>query len=196
VSFTIERFTAEGFGKRYAWIDFVNSEEYNGFGILSDHLADATWVKVFLRHWTLGNRFGKKADICDLRFARNFLRRVAKTIAGGKRLSNRDLKTLNRALRIPVHRLLKKRRDASYALDLVPPRQSCHWVRAEIFSSLASMLAEGQQHRLKICPNPGCRWVFFDQTHGNSRKWCSDLTCGNRDKVRRLRARRAACIAR
>ena len=44
--------------------------------------------------------------------------------------------------------------------------------------------------RLKICPNHGCRWVFYDETRGNTRRWCDDRSCGNRDKVRRLRERR------
>ena len=45
MSWTREKFKARGFGKTYPWIDLVNSEEYDGFGIRSDHLADAGWVK-------------------------------------------------------------------------------------------------------------------------------------------------------
>jgi predicted RNA-binding Zn ribbon-like protein len=186
-----EKFEADGFGKTYAWIDFVNSEEYNGFGVLSDHFANATWLKTFLKHWSLGKDFGPGATVRDLNRTRDFLRGVAKTIAAGKRLSNLDLDTINQTLRTPVHRFLKTRSKV-FSLEIVPSCHAWHWVQAQVFASLASMLAEGQTQRLKICPNPGCRWVFFDQTHGNRRKWCSDLTCGNRDKVRRLRARRAA----
>ena len=183
---------ARGFGKTYPWIDLVNSEEYDGFGIRSDHLADAGWVKTFLRHWCLGGRFGKEADPRDLNDLRDFLRRMAEMISSGKGIPNRDLTTINRSLRIPVYRLLKKQGSDSYKLDLVPLRQGWAYLRAEIFRSLALMLAEGRRQRLKICPNPNCRWLFFDQTHGNSRRWCSDLRCGNRDKVRRFRERHPA----
>jgi len=192
MSWTREKFKARGFGKTYPWIDLVNSEEYDGFGIRSDHLADARWVKTFLRHWSLGEGFGKDVDPRDLNRVRDFLRRIAETVSSGQGVPDRDLTRINRALRIPVYRLLRKRRNASYKLDLVPLHQGWGYVRAEIFRSLALMLAEGQRQRLKICPNPDCRWLFFDQTHGNSRKWCSDLRCGNRDKVRRFREGRPA----
>jgi predicted RNA-binding Zn ribbon-like protein len=191
-SWTHDKFKATGFGKTYPWIDLVNSEEYDGFGIRSDHLADAGWVKTFLRHWSLGVGFGKDVAPGALNGVRDFLRRTAEMISSGKEVPDRDLTKINRTLRIPAYRLLKKRGSASYKLDLVPLHQGWGWVRAEIFKSLALMLAEGQQQRLKICPNPGCRWLFFDQTHGNSRKWCSDLRCGNRDKVRRFRERHPA----
>ena len=85
---------------------------------------------------------------------------MAETISSGNGVPNRDLTTINRALRIPVYRLLRKRASASYKLDLVPLRQGWECVRAEIFRSLALMLAEGQRQRLKICPNPDCRWLF------------------------------------
>lgn len=192
MSWTREKFKARGFGKTYAWIDLVNSEEYDGFGIRTDHLADAGWVKTFLRHWSLGEGFGKDVDPRDLNRVRDFLRRMAEAISSGEGVPNRDLTAINRALRIPVYRLLRKRGSASYKLDLVPVHQGWEGLRAEIFRSLALMLAEGQRQRLKICPNPDCRWLFFDQTHGNSRKWCSDLRCGNRDKVRRFRERHQA----
>jgi len=190
VPFSDSRFEREGFGKSYSWIDFVNSEEYNGFGVRLDHLLDATWIKAFLRRWSLDWNFGEQTDIRQLTRTRDLLRIVAETIAGGKRLSSTDFRSVNEALRTPVYRSLKEHRRGSYALEIVPLRHGWKWVQAELFRSLGTMLAEGQQHRLKICPNSGCRWVFFDQTHGNTRKWCSDLTCGNRDKVRRHRARR------
>jgi len=188
VPFSDKRFEEERFGKSYSWIDFVNSEEYNGFGVKSDHLLDSTWIKAFFRRWN----FGKQTNIRDLTRTRDLLRIVAETIAAGKRLSSRDFRSVNKALRTPVYRCLKKQMGGSYTLEVVPHRHGWRWAQAELFRSLGTMLTEGQQHRLKICPNSACRWVFFDQTHGNTRKWCSDLTCGNRDKVRRHRARRGA----
>jgi len=79
----------------------VNSEEYDGFGIRSDHLANAGWVKAFLKHCSLGEGFGKDVDPRDLNRVRDFLRRMAETISSGKGVPNRDLTKINRALRIP-----------------------------------------------------------------------------------------------
>jgi len=187
-----QRFLANGFGKGYAWIDLVNSMEYDGYGTSSDHLADIAWIKSFRNHWRLRGLRITQTNIRQLRRMRGALRQVAETLASGARLSARDLDSINEALRTPIHRCLRQLRDLSYSLEVVPSRYDSQWVRAEIFRSLALTLATGERQRLKICPNPGCRWVFYDQTHGNTRKWCRDFRCGNRDKVRRLRARRAA----
>jgi predicted RNA-binding Zn ribbon-like protein len=185
-------FLENGFGKAYAWIDVVNSEEYDGFGFLSDHLTERAWIKAFRERWALRGLPTTTRSISQLRSMRDALRRMAETLASGARLSARDIEDINRELRTPIHQLLRQRKSLSYSLEIVPSHYDAQWVRAGIFRSLACMLATGEQKRLKICPNPGCRWVFYDQTHGNTRKWCSDLRCGNRDKVRRLRARRAA----
>jgi predicted RNA-binding Zn ribbon-like protein len=189
-----DKFKARGFGKTYLWIDFVNSEEYDGFGSRSDHLQEGKWLKTFLAHWSLNENFGTDLDLRKLNHFRHLLRRVAQALATGKGVSKRDLIAINKSLHIPLYRVLRKQGNAFYALDLIPLHRGWRWVRAEILSSLAMMLAEGQRPRLKICPNPGCQWLFFDQTHGNSRKWCSDLRCGNRDRVRRFRERHTATI--
>lgn len=190
--FTQQHFEVEGFAQPYSWLDFVNSEEYDGFGRVRDHLEDASWVRCFSLHWGIGERRGKGADFTTLRNLRAFLRRAAKTIAAGKSLSRVDLDTINESLRVPAYRFVKKAQNVSYALEFLPIRRDWRWTKAELLSSFAEFLADGQQRRLKICPNTGCGWVFVDKTHGNTRRWCSDLTCGNRDKVRRLRARRRA----
>jgi len=187
-----ERFLANGFGKSYAWIDLVNSKEYDGYGTSSDHLTDMGWIKSFRNHWGLRGLRITHTNIRHLRRMRDTLRQVVETLASGARLSARDLDNINQALRTPIHRCLRQLRDLSYSLEVVPSSYGSQWVRAEIFRSLALMLTTGERERLKICPNPGCRWVFYDQTHGNTRRWCRDFRCGNRDKVRRLRARRAA----
>jgi predicted RNA-binding Zn ribbon-like protein len=61
-------------------------------------------------------------------------------------------------------------------------------VMALIADSLAEALSRQMHDRLKICANTGCTWVFVDRTKGRVKRWCSDATCGNRDRVRRSRA--------
>jgi predicted RNA-binding Zn ribbon-like protein len=187
--FTRKKFEAEGFAQRYAWLDVVNSEEFDGFWRATDHLKDSTWMRAFLGHWNLGPRIGSGTEVERLGQLRDFLRRTAERIAGGKRLTTTDLSRINRSFEIPLRRHLRERSDGSYIGELLPARRGWDWQKSEILRSLVEMLVEGQHHRLKICANPGCRWVFLDRTHGNTRRWCSDLTCGNRDKVRRLRDR-------
>ncbi len=189
MSFPLKKFEAQGFGQCYAWLDVVNSEEFDGFWRATEHLKDSKWMRAFLNHWKLKVRIGSGTEVERLRELRDFLRRAAERIASGKRLTTTDLGCINKSFEIPLRRHLRQRSDGSYIGELLPARRDWDWQKAEILRSLVEMLAEGQQHRLKICPNPGCRWVFLDCTHGNTRRWCSDLTCGNRDKVRRLRDR-------
>lgn len=46
--------------------------------------------------------------------------------------------------------------------------------------------------RLRPCGNDDCRLFFIDHSKGNTARWCSMATCGNRMKARRHHARRAS----
>lgn len=54
--------------------------------------------------------------------------------------------------------------------------------------ALAELITTLEPQRVKVCPNPLCRWIYYDRTRGNVQRWCC-LECGNRAKVRRYRAR-------
>jgi CGNR zinc finger protein/putative stress-induced transcription regulator len=58
----------------------------------------------------------------------------------------------------------------------------------------AAFLAEldGTWVRLHGCDAPDCASIFYDRTKNHSARWCSMDSCGNRNKVRRYRERRAA----
>ncbi len=46
-------FHAKGYGQVAPWVDLANSEEWDGFGKLTDHLANPSWLTAFLKHWNL-----------------------------------------------------------------------------------------------------------------------------------------------
>ena len=60
-------------------------------------------------------------------------------------------------------------------------------------TGLLPPLLELQQstQRLKVCKNPGCRWLFVDRTKNQSRVWCDMSACGNRAKVGRFMRRQS-----
>lgn len=62
---------------------------------------------------------------------------------------------------------------------------------AEDFARFAASRPAAQQ-RLKGCANPACSMVFFDAGKNATRRWCSMALCGNREKIKRYRTRRAA----
>jgi predicted RNA-binding Zn ribbon-like protein len=82
---------------------------------------------------------------------------------------------------------------------LVPADGALHWVYAgqddlerpvwEIARSATRLLASPLLARVQACAAEDCRWWFLDDTKNRSRRWCEMKTCGNRDKVRRYRAR-------
>jgi predicted RNA-binding Zn ribbon-like protein len=57
--------------------------------------------------------------------------------------------------------------------------------------SAADLLTSGDLAKLRLCAGPDCGWLFLDTSRNRRRQWCDMRDCGNRAKVRRLRARRA-----
>jgi predicted RNA-binding Zn ribbon-like protein len=47
-------------------------------------------------------------------------------------------------------------------------------------------------HRIRECGAPDCRLLFVDTSRPGRRRWCAMEHCGNREKVRAFRNRRAA----
>ncbi len=184
-----EQFLIDGFGN-ILWLDIVNSEHYDGFGNLTDHLENSEWVLALLEHYQFAH-ISQDLLQQQLPGLRTWLRHIAQTLARNDSLTSSDIDILNSYLAEPVARNLHYSPDKEkYALAFQPVQPNWRWVQAEVVFSLVDMLDPKKQKRVKICPNPGCNWVFFDTTKGNNRRWCNDLTCGNRDKVRRFRALR------
>lgn len=175
----------------FACLDLVNSEQWDGFGRRTDHLEDPAWIERFMAHWGLAHEGPlDAATLAGLYALRTLLRRMVEDMAGGRRPSDEDLALLDATMApAPVRRRLMRVGD-SYQLDLVPIAGGGQWILAEVAASAAQLLAEYDRQRIKACANPGCRWAFYDESRGNTRRWCDDRTCGNRDKVRRFRKRR------
>ena len=79
-----DEYLEQGFGKEYAWIDFVNSQEWDGFGKPQEHLGDA-WLTLFLRRWNLGQRTPSRRPPADLVRLRDNLRHAAEALASAGR---------------------------------------------------------------------------------------------------------------
>ena len=180
-------FAQLGFGREFAWIDLANSLELDGFGVATDHLENPAWIAAFLRHWKLAAELPRPAPLAELRALRKLLRRIGDSLADSGRISSNDLETLNSVMKVASVEKLVQHQNG-WGVEIVPVRGGWPWILARITGSLVQMLKLGKTECLKICPNQGCLWLFYDQTKGNTRRWCSDRTCGNRDRVRRARA--------
>jgi predicted RNA-binding Zn ribbon-like protein len=84
---------------------------------------------------------------------------------------------------------LESRPDGSFGLawgDEEPRR-----VRFSVVADAVALLADpARVARLRRCPGRDCGWFFLDMS--GRRRWCSMSTCGSREKMRSLYARRLA----
>lgn len=53
----------------------------------------------------------------------------------------------------------------------------------------ADLLTSPLLGRVHVCPGEDCAWLFLDTSRSGRRVWCSEETCGTRNRVRRWRAR-------
>ena len=180
-------FRDHGFGKVAPWIDLANSLEWDGFGNLSDRLADPLWLASFLDHWRFRPAARARAPLAGLQRLRGLLRTVAEKLAAAEPLSAAETAEFNAALSVPARQKLIQLQNG-YRTELVPLHANWNWILASIAASAAQTLASPQAARIKICANHDCRWLFYDPTKARIKRWCSNRTCGNRDRVRRARA--------
>jgi len=180
-------FVTHNFGKVSPWIDLVNSEEYDGFGRLSDRLDEPAWIDSFLRHWHLQTAKVEKAPLTKLKSFRRSLRDVAQALSAGSEPGAREIAQINAAMDVPVRQKLVRRPNGS-RVEIEPVHPDWDWVVSRIAASAAEAVVAGSQSRIKICANNDCRWAFHDPTKAKTKRWCSDTSCGNRARVRRARA--------
>ncbi len=180
-------FTERGFGDSAAWLDFVNSELWDGYGNFTEMLDDPLWVKSFMRHWGYRIPPHDRLPRKEFRSLRALLRQLVEKAAKAKKLRMEELAPLNDWMKIPV---IPQLEECQNGLQMSLRIACSGWdtTLANIAASFAQTLVEKQQKRLKICQNDDCRWIFVDGTKGNVRRWCNDATCGNRERVRRARA--------
>jgi predicted RNA-binding Zn ribbon-like protein len=60
-----------------------------------------------------------------------------------------------------------------------------------VLAAVAEAMADGSWTRLKACRADDCKWAFIDTARNRTRIWCDMAVCGNREKARRFRSRRA-----
>jgi predicted RNA-binding Zn ribbon-like protein len=181
-------FLAHGHGKTGPWMDLVNSQEWDTFGKLTDHLTNPAWFPYFLKQWRFTKTTRAAASLAKLKSLRAALRTSCEALAAGKSIPPAALRALNQALNVAGKRQLFQRQNG-LQIEFVSAAAGWNAILAGIARSFADTIRSGENARIKICRNPDCRWVFYDRTKGKTRCWCSDKTCGNRERVRRARAR-------
>ena len=89
---------------------------------------------------------------------------------------------------------------AAYANGrLVPHDGGLQWVTSaedalerilwEIGRAAGRLILSPRLSTIRACAASDCGWWFVDDTKNHSRRWCDMKLCGNREKVRRFRAK-------
>jgi predicted RNA-binding Zn ribbon-like protein len=68
-------------------------------------------------------------------------------------------------------------------LGPAPAARTPRGVLAMIAADAAELLGTDLRERLRICPGPGCRGRFLDDSPAGRRRWRSMAVCGNRNKA-------------
>jgi predicted RNA-binding Zn ribbon-like protein len=83
------------------------------------------------------------------------------------------------------------RQDGGFGLDWAADES--RRVRFAVAADAVALLADpARMARLHRCPGRDCGWVFLDMS--GRRRWCSMQTCGSREKMRRMYARKRAAL--
>src|SRR5947209_10793277 len=171
-------------------LDFINSEfrDFRGRWVRDD-LQQPGWLEQFLVKWGLQvDRPPDAATLTTLVALRTLLRSMIESLVEGQ-IADYDQASLNAVLlKMPLSRRLAKD-TGGYRLEMVPLKKDWDWVQAEVCASFAHLLAYRDPRRLKICANPNCRWVFYDESKSRTRLYCSPDKCANLLKARRFRVR-------
>jgi predicted RNA-binding Zn ribbon-like protein len=181
-------FRQHNFGAHAPWMDLGNSEMWNGYGKKTDFLDEPQWIADFLKFWKFDAPSPSATELKELRRLRALIRELSERLAKDEDLRASDLEALNSWLKIPVIRRLVEHQNG-LQLEFDPVQIGWPAVIERIAASMAESLLRVEHDRLRICANSGCLWIFVDGTKGKVKRWCSAATCGNRDRVRRARAR-------
>ncbi len=89
---------------------------------------------------------------------------------------------------------------AAYAHGrLVPHEGGLQWIAGaeddldrilwEVGRAAGRLVLSPRIRRIRSCAADTCGWWFVDDTKNHSRRWCDMKICGNREKIKRFRAR-------
>lgn len=178
------------------WSDFINSEwhDWKGGGRSEDRLEKPSWQSGFLNDWRLRAPVpAADDDIAAMREFREKLHALAVELAGGGEIGEEAWQLLNQYMKPgTVYREFAADREGTVKLEYRPAMAEWRQVLAEVAASFGQTVLQGEAGRIRVCDNPDCRWIFYDDTRNRTKKYCDDKMCGNLMKVRRFRARKKA----
>ncbi len=173
-------------------INFINTNWYNTHKDNKEILDDKNWLHFFLEKWKLQTDSPPSAkDLFILKELRAFLEESMDKILQGNALSKDQLDIINKFLSLVDFKKSIEIVDNKYTSALTPINRNFNWVIFEITASFVDLISYQDIKRIKLCENPDCRWIFFDESKSRTKRWC-DNTCASLMKVRKFREKKSA----
>ena len=172
-------------------LDVLNSDwhDYRGTGKNEDLLLKPGWVEQLVARWGLPVVGSPDSNsVAALQSLRSLMQHMVQTYLQQQAPSEQEIAALNTYLDASPSKLHLVRTGEHYQLHQVPVNNDWHWVLREVAVSFVALVIQHDPSRIKGCENPDCRWVYYDESPYQSRRWCED-SCANLMRVRRYRAR-------
>ncbi len=178
-----------GFAMDFLALDYINTEWFVTHYHFRDVLTDPALLKGFLEKWQLKHPSPPSPDITEalIRY-RAFLSGALRELMAQERLSATTAAELEKTLASCPGARRVCLRDGRYETRFQPFQKDWNWVMAEVAASFIE-LADMETGRIRVCDNPGCRWIFYDETRSRTKR-CCDGTCANLVKMRRFRQKK------
>lgn len=168
-------------------LEFANSRWYARHKPYADPLDDASWRERFSAAWELP-RLPQGGDALDgLKSFRETVFEAVTMLSREGRVEPAAIDKINKVLASDARSIELVREDDRYVASTVCDASDLAIVQGEIARSFVELATEKPLDRLRVCANPSCDWVFFDESKSGTRKWC-DNRCASLMKVRKHRA--------
>jgi predicted RNA-binding Zn ribbon-like protein len=128
-----------------------------------------------------------EGDLGEAKRLRAGIWEAIEAVIGSRALPRGAVREINRAATRPA---LVRRLEPDGSRSWHSPTATA--ALAEIARDAIEMLTDPHQRdRVRECAAPDCVTVFYDDSRPGRRRWCSDKVCGDRNRARAYRARRA-----
>ena len=172
-------------------LDILHSDwhDYRGTGKDEDRLLSLEWWKQLIMRWNFSIEGVPDAStIATFHELRALMQRIVQTVLQQQVPLEQDIVLLNSYLDKAPSKLELTNIGEDFQLQQVSLTNGWVGVIGEIAISFATLLSRYDLSRIKQCENPDCRWVYYDESANQSRRWCEDA-CANLMRVRRFRVR-------
>ena len=172
-------------------LNILNSDwhDYRGTDKDEDRLLSAEWWKQLIARWNFSvEGVPDTSAIAAFHELRGLMQRVVQALLQQHLPSEQDIVLLNSYLDNAPSKLKLTNIAKEFQLQQVSLVTGWESVLGEVAISFAMLLSNYDLSRIKQCGNPDCRWVYYDESGNQSRRWCDD-SCANLMRVRRFRAK-------